>query len=235
MRNGPSLVGVAIVLAVATATAVAADTPLATTSLVVRNRPDPEDATARRITWTARDAAVVTSARGSAGDPRCTSAGGSGAGGTIRIFSDRSAGSTEDTGDVSLPCANWKATGRDAHPTGYVYVDDDQSDGPCRRVTVTNGKGVKAICTGKHGPLDYDLVAGVDQGDVGVVARLGMADRWCGSADADHGHDGSDGRIFRGRRAPAPATCPVPFVCGDGIIVPGEQCDDQDLHVAAPA
>ena len=35
----------------------------------------------------------------------------------IRFFSDRSEGSTEYTGDIFLPCANWKARGSDTNPT----------------------------------------------------------------------------------------------------------------------
>jgi cysteine-rich repeat protein len=209
----------------------AADAPVATTSLSIRNRPEPEDPSARKLTWSAKDPSVVAGERGTVDDPRCIGAGGGGAGGSLRVFSDRSTSSTEDTGDLALPCANWKATGRDTNPTGFVYTDIEQSDGPCRRVVVTSGRGVKATCTGKHAPLDYDLMTGVDQGNVGIVLRVGLDDRHCGSVDATNGKDGSDGHTFQGRHAAAPAACPVPFVCGDAHVVPGEQCDDGNLAI----
>jgi cysteine-rich repeat protein len=212
----------AIVCVVLATGALAADTPIATTELRIA------DGSTARIVWKAKDAGVVTPVQGSPRDPRCAPAGGGG-GGVIRFFSDRAAGSMQDTGDVALPCANWKAVGPDTNPRGFVYVDSDQSEGPCKRVTVSNGKGLKATCSGKNDPLGYDLVPGVDEGTVGALLRVGPTDRWCGSADATSGRDGSDGRTFLGKRAPAPASCPAPFVCGDGVVKPSEACDDGDL------
>src|SRR5512144_1016897 len=84
--------------------AAAVDKPLAARELVVTNRRAPEDATKRRISWLVMDPDVVAPAPGGADDPRCIAAGGSGAGGTIRFFSDGSGGSFEDTGDITLPC-----------------------------------------------------------------------------------------------------------------------------------
>jgi cysteine-rich repeat protein len=226
MRGASRRLTIALLVMASAELARAADTPIATTNLRVVDRTT--NASARRIVWHATDAGVIAGAQGSARDPRCAPTGG-GAGGVIRFFSDRSAGSVEDTGDILLPCANWKAVGQDPNPKGFVYRDGDGSEGPCKRVTVRNGKGLKATCSGKKSPLDYDLTLGVDEGTVGALLRVGPTDRWCGSADASNGRDGSDGRTFEGRLAPAPASCPVPFVCGDGIPMPGEQCDDGDL------
>jgi hypothetical protein len=198
MRDITGRLATLCVVLVMGALARAADTPIATTELRIG------DGSVTRIAWKAKDAGVVTPAQGSAGDPRCEPTGG-GAGGVIRFFSDRAAGSTQDTGDIVLPCANWKAVGSATNPRGFVYVDSNQSEGPCTRVTVSNGKGLKATCSSKKVPLAYDLMAGVGQGSVGALLRVGPTDRWCGSADATNGHDGSDGRRFQGRNAPAPA------------------------------
>jgi cysteine-rich repeat protein len=221
MRSGsrrPTIVSLILV----TAGLARANTPITTTDLRISDGPP------ARIVWNAKDTGVVTPVQGSAHDPRCAPAGG-GAGGVIRFFSDRSAGSTQDTGDIPLPCANWKAVGPDTNPRGFVYVDSDQSEGPCTRVTVNDRKDLKASCSAKRGPLAYDLTLGIHEGSVAASLRVGPSDRWCGSADATGGRDGSDGRRFQGRRAPAPATCPIPFVCGDGIPMGDEQCDDGDL------
>jgi cysteine-rich repeat protein len=207
----------------------ATDVPLAGTALAVHNRPEPEDVSKRKITWVADDPAIATGARGSSDDPRCVGAGGGGAGGVLRFFSDRSADSTEDTGDIALPCANWTAVGSPDTPKGYLYSDRDQSDGPCRRVMVKDARRIKATCSGRTSPLSYDLVQGVDQGKVATLLRVGAGNRWCTLFDDKNGTNGADGRTFRGGKTPAPLSCPVPFDCGDGILVAGEQCDDGDL------
>jgi hypothetical protein len=162
MRSAPSIVSISLLTAavaglVTARPVAAAETPVASTSLAIRNRPDPGDPSGRKIKWSVKDAAVVAGTRGTAGDPRCIGAGGGGAGGSIRVFSDRSESSTEDTGDISLPCTDWRATGSETKPTGYVYVDGHRTAGPCSRVIVRTGKGVKATCTGTHAALDYDL------------------------------------------------------------------------------
>src|SRR5262249_7051314 len=154
----------------------AADVPVAGRALGIHNDPAPEDVTRRRITWSASDAGIVTGLPGSSGDPRCVGAGGSGSGGTIRFFSDRSAGSTEDTGDIALPCQHWTALGSATSPKGYSYRDPDHDQGPCERVVVMNGRKAKATCSAKIEGLAYDLVEGVDQGRVATVLRVGATD-----------------------------------------------------------
>ena len=206
--------------------ALAANVPVAGKAIGIHNRPAPEDPTGRKITWSAYDANVVAGTPGSSDDPRCAGAGGGGGGGSIRFFSDRSASATEDTDDIALPCENWSALGSSAHPKGYAYRDPDQNDGPCKRVTVKPGKSVKATCSGKVSPLPYDLIPGVDQGRVATLLRIGAGNRLCTLFDDKNGRNGTDGKTFRGTNAAAPPACPVPFVCGDGIVVAGEQCDD---------
>ena len=227
VRPPIGVVAVLVVAALSSRTAAAAPAPAAGKALSIRNRPAPEDVSKRKITWVAGDATIATGARGSGDDPRCVGAGGGGGGGGLRFFSDRSAGSIEDTGDIALPCQNWTALGSAAHPMGYAYTDRDQSDGPCKKVVVKDGRRAKALCSGKAAPLPYDLVQGVDQGKVATLLRVGADAGVCTLFDDESGKNGSDGRTFRGAKAPAPPVCPG-FVCGDGILVLGEQCDDGD-------
>ena len=222
-----ALATLAIVVAGSARSVAAADLPLAGKTLLIRNRPQPEDATKRRLSWSAVDASVVSGARGTSDDPRCIGAGGGGGGGTIRFFSDGSGGSTQDTGDIALPCENWTALGTSTDPKGYAYKDREQDQGPCRRVVVLNGKRAKAICTGKQSPLGYDLVTGTDEGKVATLLRTGAGIGYCTEFDDDQGKNGSDGKVFRGKNAMPPSLCPAPPVpCGDGDLDAGEQCDD---------
>jgi cysteine-rich repeat protein len=188
---------------------------------------EPEDVTRRSLAWSAGGASAVA-ARGSQDDPRCAGAGGSGGGGSLRFFSDRSSGSVQDTGEIPLPCERWVALGSDAQPKGYAYVDRGQEAGPCKRVVVHDGRRAKASCSARRHAIAYDLVAGTDEGVVRTALRLGAGTlRYCTEFDAASGRDGSDGRRYRAFDAPAPALCVAPPPpCGDGIVDPGQECDD---------
>src|SRR5262245_23731164 len=106
MRFAPVVL---VLLGLPALSAVAANVPVAGKAIAIRNRPAPEDVTRRKITWSVGDASVVAGTRGSTDDPRCVDAGGGRRGGSLRFFSDRSASSTEDTGDIALPCERWSA------------------------------------------------------------------------------------------------------------------------------
>src|SRR5262249_26973038 len=140
------------------ATAAATDVTLPARRLRITNEPPPENPAKRTISWSVNDAGVVAPPMGSAGDPRCVAAGGSGDGGRVRFFSDGAGGSTEDTGDLALPCAGWTLLGSAARPHGYVYRDRDYAAGPCQRVVVRVGRQLEARCSGRIFPLAYDLV-----------------------------------------------------------------------------
>lgn len=227
------------------ATAAATDVALPARRLRITNGPPPEDPAKRTISWSVTDAGVLAPPMGSAGDPRCVGAGGSGGGGTLRFFSDGAAGSTEDTGDLALPCAGWTLLGSAARPHGYAYRDRDYATGPCQRVVVRAGRQLQAQCTGRTFPLAYDLVTGRSENDVATTLVLG-ATRQCTLVAAPLGKDGRDGKVFRGAKAPAPAQCAVvttttvstttttttsttttiPPNCGNGVLDVGEDCDD---------
>ena len=99
MRGTPCRLVVALVVAVAPGITAAAEVPLTGSKLRIRNRLAPADPDGRKIVWTSADTAVIVGAPGTLEDPRCGAVGGGGAGGSLRVFSDRSADSTQDTGE----------------------------------------------------------------------------------------------------------------------------------------
>jgi cysteine-rich repeat protein len=240
MKATGSVLATALLLA---ASAAATDVPLPARRVLITNGPLPGDAARRTISWLVTDPGVVAPLTGSAGDPRCVAAGGSGGGGTLRVFSDGAAGSTQDTGDIALPCAHWALIGTTGRPHGYVYHDRDHADGPCERVVVRDGRRLQARCTGRTVPVAYGLVVGRSENDVATALVFG-ATRQCTLVTAPSGKDGSDGKVFRATNAPAPAECAsvtttttsttttstttttIPPNCGNGVLDPGEDCDD---------
>ena len=107
----------------------------------------------------------------------------------------------------------WTAIGSDAKPLrqGYKYRDRELDQGPCKSVLVKGRKSIKATCLGRGPTTDflYDLTEGTDEGIVNGVLTIGEF-TYCTAFDDYHGIDGSDGRMFLGRDAPAPSSCPAP-------------------------
>jgi hypothetical protein len=170
----------------------------------------PDDPRRNKGVWLAKDLAIVAPERGGADDPQCHGDAPGTIKASIRFFSDGSAGSTQDTGAIALPCENWTPLGSDNNPKGFRYRDKELDQGPCKSALIKDGRLVKASCFGK-GAADftYDLMPGVDEGIVNVVLIAGSA-KYCTAFDDTNGRDGSDGRQFLGRDAPAPEVCPTP-------------------------
>jgi hypothetical protein len=134
-------------------------------------------------------------------DPRCPLGVPSGTvRATIRFASTQSG---NDTGELPLPCQNWDDTG-----SGYRYRDPELDDGPCRDVSISTGRRIKATCLGKGATTDlpYDLTPGTDEDAVHAVLTLGGV-RYCTTFEDFNGKDGSDGKRFLGKNAPPPAAC----------------------------
>jgi hypothetical protein len=214
-RAGLSAVAGALLVCAFPPIAQGADLLLLGRALTIKNK-FPDQPNRNRVAWVVKDPAVVAGAQGGADDPRCVAAGGSGAGGSIRIVSDGSGGSTQDTGTMPLPCANWSAISG-----GYRYRDREQDQGPCRTIVLKNGHSVRAVCTGRNpgSPLNYDLIPGVGEGAVGTALTVGTTG-YCTSFFGYNGIDGSDGRTFRGRNAPPPGACPSVSVTTTSTTTP---------------
>lgn len=143
---------------------------------------------------------------GTDADPTCNGDPPGTARATIRFLSTTTG---EDTGEIDLPCERWTATGKAGSTSrGYQYKDPQRADGPCKTLKLQGRKLIKAICDNKGAfPFDYDLTVGVDQGIVEQVLTIGNT-RYCMGFDDHNGKDGSDGKKFLGKNAPAPAACP---------------------------
>jgi hypothetical protein len=135
------------------------------------------------------------------GDPRCAplGSGTAAAGGTVRV--------TGPGGVVTidLPCAGWVA---DIGRTKFKYRD--ASGATCKRVTMTDGKLVKAVCSGPQ--VAYTL--GAPQDEVAVSLATGDPNQpskhcmvFSAETGADVVKDGSNGRAYKARGSQAPAFC----------------------------
>jgi 6-phosphogluconolactonase (cycloisomerase 2 family) len=170
----------------------------------------PEDKERNKGTWLAKDAGITAPVRGGSDDPRCNGDPAGTVKATIRFFSDGSAGSTADSGEIPLPCENWNPVGRDDNPRGYKYRDKPLDDGPCSSLLLKDGRKLRAICLGKGATTDflYDLNEGTDEGTVNVVLVTGTF-KHCTAFDDFNGRDGSDGKQFLGKNLPPPLVCPA--------------------------
>jgi len=171
----------------------------------------PENKERNKGRWKAKDPDVIAGTRDTVNDPRCNGDPAGTVKATIQFFSNVSG---HDTGTIDLPCQNWSALDGIASNLlrrGYLYRDKELDDGPCRLVSVKGVKQVQADCRGKGATSDflYDLTEGTDEGMVNVVLTMGLM-KYCTAFDDHRGKDGSDGRKFLGRRAPAPSSCQAP-------------------------
>jgi hypothetical protein len=183
--------------------------PLAGKALAIKNTV-PDNPERRTGSWSSMDPQIVVGDRNTANDPRCNGDPPGTVKATLRFSS---AVSGHDSGTLDLPCENWIAIGPDTTSAllqhGYKYVDHELDQGPCSLVRILSGRSLSATCLGRGATTDfpYDLVVGTDEGIVDVVLTIGTI-TYCSAFDDTGGKNGSDGRLFKGRNAPAPASCP---------------------------
>jgi len=110
---------------------------------------------------------------------------------------------TGESATFALPAARWKGRGSPAGSTGYRYSDSRRTSGPCKMVTIKNGKHLEARCSGAQIGFSLDEAS---QGALAVIMTVGDTTRYCmafgGTVTAD-----TAGR-FKAKDAPAPAECP---------------------------
>lgn len=178
----------------------------------------PDDEAKNRGTWATKDDGLVVAIPADLeGDPLCRC--NEDVRATIRFFSDGSAGSAADTGEIPLPCENWSRIGPGGNPRGYKYRDAELDDGPCKLVIVKKDR-MSAKCFGRGPATDflYDLEPGSNEGRVNVILTLNRF-KYCTTFDPFRGLDGTNGKRFRGKNAPAPAACPVPDTSPSGAFL----------------
>ena len=148
-----------------------------------------------------KDTLVDSGNLGSAGDPRCVAEGGGG--GALRLND----GAGNDL-TIPLPCEGWFNTNGgtgDVNNIDYRYRDTTQTT--CTRVKVIHGRSIGIVCKGPQ--VAWTL--GAAEGAIDATLRLGsLPIRDCttfGPSPTRVLRDGSDGRTYRAKDAPRPATC----------------------------
>lgn len=169
-------------------------TPVAGTRLLLKNAV-PDDPARTKLVLVARDPAVSIPAPGSPDDPRA-------AGAVLRVQGESSFSQV-------LPASGWTLLGKESAPKGYRYLDRALANGPCKIALVKAGRLVRAVCKGGGSvPVDYDLVAGRPESEIAAELILGGGFGHCARFGGTIARDGSDGRTFLAKGAPAPPSCP---------------------------
>jgi hypothetical protein len=167
--------------------------PIAGALLLIADR----TATKRAIVFTSKDERLDGSP-GTGIDPVA-------AGAVLQVFN---AAGTGDSTCLGLPAAGWSVKGKGAKRT-LRYRDKRSTSGPCRLAAIRDGKVLHVVCRAKTKPIDYSLDEPAQQ-SVGVRFRSG-ATEYCTVFGGTIAKD-RQGRIFKAKRAPAPAACPAPPV-----------------------
>jgi hypothetical protein len=192
-RVRPLLVPVVVLFAAPWVSA--SDLPVDGRMLLIKNTPS-----SNFVIYKAHDSLVGGQGTGTDGDPTCAGVGGGG--GAFRL----SGGGNDVT--IPLPCANWRMIGGTNANPDYKY--QDTTGDTCRTILVRHGRMLKVTCKGPQ----VSYVLGQAQGDVDVTLRLGTGpDRNCstfGPLPTRVLADGSDGRRYLAKDAPAPAACTSP-------------------------
>ncbi len=162
------------------------------------------DPRARKLTLVSKDPVTTTPAAGSLADPRLT-------GSTLHLINP----TTGESDTYDLPASGWKALGKNPEGSkGYLYKDKGLVNGPCKKVQVRPGKGVKASCTGDRILFSLDEPT---QGSLTATLSLGFGEdgqHYCmafgGSVRKDFGTGTQFIGSFEAKDAPAPMSCPLP-------------------------
>jgi len=183
--------------------------PTGTTQLLTAKRllikDHATDPSRRKIVLRSTDSALTIPVPGGPDDPRC----GADPPGTVKVTITVESNASGQAHTTGLVCDHWQPLGPPAAPVGYKYTDADLADGTAKRLVWKSGRTLKAVLKGSGTfPLDYDLAAPVDQGDVFVTLTSG-SHRACLRCNGQNGLDGSDGKRFLGKDA----SCTAPTAC----------------------
>ena len=190
------------VLLLLSSVAGAAERPIPTDRLLLRDQTHPAGATLR---FAAEGVTALTP--GTVADPRATGA-------TLEIVGSGSGDGA--SGVIPLPPALWSGT-----PTGFEYVDPEHASG-IRRIEVQTGTpGGSVLIVGGGTGWPYRVTQ--PQGAIDVRLTIG-GDVYC--ARPTSFADNAGGRVLARSHA-APAQCATRVVrCGNHVVETGEDCDD---------
>lgn len=156
----------------------------------------------RKLTVVAKDEAIVPPVPGSGGDPTVHGA---------RVLLANPV--TGELDEYLLPASGWVGLGTPAGSRGYKYTDKDLANGPCKKAVLRPGKLGKLVarCGGSQMNFDLDepsqaaLVATFQPGsDPALCAAFG------GDVAKNVGILPGKTGLFKSRKAPPPASCPLP-------------------------
>ena len=167
--------------------------PVAGTKLLIRDNHD--NPAKRRLVFRATDE-VLNTEPGVGVNPGADGA-------YLHVYNTAGTG---DSACIALPAVNWVQKGL-AGALVYRYADPSYAIGPCSKVSVKQGKIIKASCKAWLQPIAYTLDE-IEQGSVAVRFVSGDVVYCAHFEGAAVTADGS--RRFVARFAPAPATCPAP-------------------------
>jgi len=215
MTRRPALLALlplaALLLATAGA-ARAADRPIPSDRLLIRDASHPQGPKLRFFA-----SAVPALAPGTLDDPRTS-------GGRLEIVGTGDGDGA--TGVVPLQPGLWSPLGSPTAPTGYEYLDRDRGAG-IRRIVVRTGTPGSLVVVGGTAALPYL----VNQAQSAIDVRLTIGDDvYCARLDSFDAN--GDHRVVASGAA-APASCAARAVrCGNGVVEGVEDCDDGN---ASPA
>lgn len=123
-------------------------------------------------------------------------------GGSLQLFD---VATTAGDNTYELPTGataplGWKALGNPPGSKGYKYKGAGAPGDPCKAVVV-NEKVIKASCVGSDVTLTPPFA-----GAVGVIFRLGTADRYCAQFGGEEVRN--DAKLTKRKNAPALGACP---------------------------
>jgi cysteine-rich repeat protein len=197
-----------VTLALLSASAIAADRPVAGDSLTLK---DPANPNGNAVKFkAAKDPAVVPS---TGDDPTSLGA-------TLQV---RGANPSDgDTGPISLPANLWQGLGNPAGSKGYKFVDKARADGVKTIVLKPGNNGGTLSISG--GGADWTYAITQPQGAVDVELTIGD-DTYCARFTTFVQNVPG---LVKGKNAAAPASCGpvVPADCGNGVAEDDEECDD---------
>ncbi len=199
-------------MALLAATVLAADHPIAGDKIVLK---DPAGNPAHRsVKFKATKDAGIDPSVG--GDPRAL--------GAMLVIGGRGAGDGS-SGGFTLDASKWEGLGEPPGAKGYKWLDPAFTNG-IRKVFFKPGpKGGLLTVAGKGAAWAY-AISQAQIGPIDVHFTIG-ADVWCATFPASTFQQNVAGKL-NAALASAPADCsvPAPGVCGDGVLDPGEECDD---------
>jgi hypothetical protein len=175
-----------------------AGTPLDGKTLIIKN--PPAGPAKNKVVLLSKDTTIATP-QDAHGDPRCApfGSGSPAAGGKLRVAGD--------AGDftIDLPCAAWVAN---ADRSKFTYRD--ASGATCKRVTLSAGRLLKAVCAGPQvayvlGTAQDEVRASLVTGDPNDPLKQCVA--FGAATSADVVRDGSNGRVYKAITAQGPAYC----------------------------